>query len=53
MNFTQKQYKLIFNAVRRYQLDKTVLNGEEYEECSKILNELFNSVYTQQVEQLT
>ena len=52
MNFTQQQYKLIFNAVRRYQIEKTITDSQEYQECSDILNELFTSVYTQQQEQL-
>lgn len=50
--FNQQQYKLIFNAVRRYQMEKTVVDSKEYQECSAILNELFTSVYTQQQEQL-
>ncbi len=53
MNFTQEQYKLIFTAVRRYQLEKTILNSEQYHECNEILDELFDYVYTQKVEQLT
>jgi len=53
MNFTSEQYKLIYNAVRRYQYDKTVLNSKEYNTCSEILDELFDSVYTQHREQPT
>jgi hypothetical protein len=53
MNFTQEQYKLIFTAVRRYQLEKTALNGKEYQDCNEILDELFDSVYTQNREQST
>ena len=53
MNFTQKQYELIFAAVRRWQIEKTILNSSEYQECSVILDELFDSVYTQRVEQPT
>ena len=53
MNFTPEQYKLIYLAVRRYQLDKTSLNGHEYQECNEILDQLFDSVYTQRVEQPT
>ena len=53
MNFTQQQYKLIFTAVRRYQIEKCLLNSDEYHECSEILDELFDTVYTQQVEQPT
>ena len=53
MNFTQEQYKLIYTAVRRYQIEKTVLNSPEYQECSEILDEMFDTVYTQRVEQPT
>jgi hypothetical protein len=53
MNFTQQQYKLIYTAVRRHQIEKTVLNSPEYQQCSDILDELFDTVYTQRVEQPT
>lgn len=53
MNFTPEQYKLIFTAVRRYQIDKTLLNSEEYNECDVILTELFDYAYTQNLEQPT
>jgi hypothetical protein len=53
MNFTDEQYKLIYNAVRRYQIEKTILNSEEYNECDVILTDLFPYVYTQQQEQPT
>ena len=53
MNFTQKQYELIFTAVRRYQIEKTPLNSLEYQQCNEVLDELFNTVYTQRVEQPT
>ena len=53
MNFTQEQYKLIYTAVRRHQIEKTVLNSPEYQECNEILDELFDVVYTQRQEQPT
>ena len=53
MNFTPEQYKLIYNSVRRYQIEKTILNSAEYQECNEILDELFDTVYTQRVEQPT
>ncbi len=53
MNFTQEQYKLIYNSVRRYQIEKTILNSDEYQQCNEILDGLFDSVYTQKVEQPT
>ena len=51
--FTPEQYKLIYAAVRRYQIEKTILNSSEYQECNEILDELFDTVYTQKVEQPT
>ena len=53
MNFTPEQYKLIYNSVRRYQIEKTILNSDEYQQCNEILDALFDSVYTQKVEQPT
>ena len=53
MNFTSEQYKLIYTAVRRYQLEKTALNGQEYQDCNEILDEIFDLVYTQKREQPT
>ena len=53
MNFTPEQYKLIYNSVRRYQIEKTILNSDEYQQCNEILDELFDTVYTQQREQPT
>lgn len=50
-NFTQEQYRLIFTAVRRYQLDKTVLNSKEYHECNEILDSLFESAYAEELGQ--
>ena len=51
MNFRQDQYKLIFNAVRRYQIERCLHDSKEYWECSAILDELFDEVYTQNQEQ--
>lgn len=53
MNFTPEQCKIIYYSVRQYQMGKTVLNSAEYHQCNKILDELFDIVYTQQVEQPT
>lgn len=52
MNFTPEQYRLIFTAVRRYQ-EQSVYDPKTYNECSEVLDELFDSVYTQRVEQPT
>ena len=51
MNFNQEQNKLIYNAVRRYQVDKCIRDSKEYHECSDILDSLFLLVYTQKQEQ--
>jgi hypothetical protein len=53
MNFTPEQYKLIFTALRRYQIEKTLHNSNEYQQCSEILDELFKYAYTQRREQPT
>ena len=53
MNFTPEHYKLIHTAVRRYQIEKAILNSDEYQQCNEILDELFDTVYTQRVEQPT
>lgn len=53
INFTAEQYKLIYNAVRRYQIEKCILDGQEYHECDTILTDLFPYVYTQSQEQTT
>ena len=53
MNFRDDQLKLIYTAVRRYQIEKCGHDSKEYWECSAILDELFDTVYTQQREQPT
>ena len=52
-SFTHYQLRLIFHAVRRYQLDKVALDSKDYWECSEVLDELFDLVYTQTREQPT
>ena len=52
-NFRQDQWKLIHTAVRRYQMEKCVNDSTEYWECSTILDELYDEVYTQNREQPT
>ena len=51
--FTEKELRLIYTAVRRFQMEKTYLTSAEYEEFSEILNKLFPFVYTQKKEQST
>lgn len=52
-NLTPEQLRLVYNAVRRYQLEKTILDSNDYWECSEILDIMFDSVYTQTREQAT
>jgi hypothetical protein len=53
MEFRQDQWKLIHTAVRRYQIERCINDSPEYWECSTILDELFDKVYTQTPEQPT
>jgi hypothetical protein len=53
MEFRQDQWKLIHTAVRRYQIERCINDSPEYWECSTILDELFDEVYTQNKEQPT
>ena len=53
MDFREDQWRLIYTAVRRHQIEKCGHDSKEYWECSAILDELFDSVYTQQREQPT
>jgi hypothetical protein len=39
--FTLEQKKIIFNAVRYYQMNRVPLDGKEYGICDEILNNLF------------
>jgi len=39
--FTLEQKKIIFNAVRYYQMNRVPLNGKEYGVCDEILESLF------------
>ena len=52
-DLTNEEMKVIFNAVRYWQMHKTSLNGKEHQVCEGILNRWFDSVYTQQKEQAT
>jgi hypothetical protein len=52
-NLTDEEKKVIFNAVRYWQIHKTSLDGKEYKLCDQILNRWFNDVYTQRKEQAT
>ena len=43
-NFNVEQKKIIYNAVRYYQINKVILDSTQYKECDTILNELFPTV---------
>lgn len=47
IEFTIDHKKIIFNAVRYYQMNKVSLNGKEYQLCDEILNNLFIEVKTE------
>jgi len=44
MDFTLEQQKLIYNAVRYYQMNRVPLNGKDYQICDNILNGMFAKV---------
>ena len=43
-NLTPEETRLVFNAVRYYQMHKTSVNGKDYQICDEILNRWFNEV---------
>ena len=43
-NFNVEQQKLIYNAVRYYQINRVALDSKQYKDCDAILNELFPTV---------
>jgi hypothetical protein len=51
-NLTDRQWKTVFTAVRRYQ-EWSVFDPKTYDECGEILDELFDLAYTQMKEQPT
>lgn len=50
MELTDKHKKLIYNAVRYYQMSGVGLKGEDYVTCDDILNNLFKQVKVNYVE---
>jgi len=44
MKFTSEQKKLIYNAVRHYQINRVAHDGRDYGICDEILNEMFTDV---------
>lgn len=50
MEFTLEQQKIIYNAVRYYQMNRVPLNSNHYQVCDEILNVLFKEVKLNYVE---
>jgi len=50
MDFTLEQQKIIYNAVRYYQMNRVPLNSGQYSVCDEILNGLFKDVKLNYVE---
>jgi hypothetical protein len=50
MEFTLEQQKIIYNAVRYYQMNRVPLNSGQYQVCDEILNEMFKDVKLNYVE---
>lgn len=44
MNFSLEHKKLIYNAVRKYQMNHVGLTSKNYQLCDEILNTLFKEV---------
>jgi hypothetical protein len=53
MKMTPEQKKVVYNAVRYWQMNRVALDGKEYKICDEILTDLFDYVYTQTKEQPT
>lgn len=43
-NLTPDEKRIVFNAVRYYQMHKTPVNGKDYQICDDILNRWFDEV---------
>jgi len=48
MDFTLEQQKIIYNAVRYYQMNRVPHAGKDYQLCDDILNGLFPKVIAPQ-----
>lgn len=53
ISVTSDEKKLIFNAIRYYQMFKAAYDGKEYQLCQSMLTRLHDDVYTQRMEQPT
>ena len=52
-DLTPEEKKIIYHAVRYWQMHKASLDGKDYKTCDAILDRWFDDVYTQQKEQTT
>ena len=50
MEFTSEQQKIIYNAVRYYQMNRVPHAGNDYQVCNEILNGMFKDVKLNYVE---
>ena len=50
MEFTLEQQKIIYDAVRYYQMNRVPLNSNHYQVCDEILNGMFKEVKLNYVE---
>ncbi len=48
--YTKEKKKLIYDAVRYYQMNAVPLNSKSYQTCNEILNELFSEVKSTYIE---
>jgi hypothetical protein len=48
--YTKEEKKLIYDAVRYYQMNAVPLNSKSYQICDSILNELFSEVKSTYIE---
>ncbi len=49
---TNEERKIIFHAIKYWQMHKAPFNGKEYQICDKILTHWFDEVHTQQKEKV-
>lgn len=52
-DLTHEERKLIYNAVKYWQMHKTSFKGKDHQICENLLSRWFNDVYTQKQEQPT
>lgn len=53
LSVTEEEKKLIFNALRYYQMFKASYTGKEHKMCQDLLTHLSDEIYTQRKEQAT